>query len=138
MVKRVLITSDFGEHKLPKWISWAKVIIDADDLPLNVSRETLQSNRFLKQIKNIVVTRFIQAMQRTSEEDVEKYKEILKVYNPILKLGVIETAAEGKTGNRDKLSSLLRFDTTLRDGISLQDYVDNRKEGQSQVCLFSH
>lgn len=60
MVKRVLITSDFGEHKLPKWISWIKVIIDADDLPLNVSRETLQSNRFLKQIKNIVISRFIQ------------------------------------------------------------------------------
>lgn len=60
MVKRVLITSDFGEHKLPKWISWIKAIIDADDLPLNVSRETLQSNRFLKQIKNIVISKFIQ------------------------------------------------------------------------------
>ncbi|CCA70224.1 related to HSP82-Heat shock protein [Serendipita indica DSM 11827] len=138
LVKRVLITSEFGEHRLPKWISWAKVIIDADDLPLNVSRETLQSNRFLKQIKNIIITRFIQVMQKTAEEDVEKYKEILKVYNPILKLGVIETAAEGKTGNRDKLSSLLRFDTTLRTGISLQDYVDNRKEGQNQIFFLAN
>ncbi|PVG03593.1 heat shock protein Hsp90, partial [Serendipita vermifera] len=138
MVKRVFITSEFGEHKLPKWISWIKVIIDADDLPLNVSRETLQSKKFLKQIKNIVVTRFIQLMTKTAEEDPEKYKEVLKVYNPVLKLGVIETAIEGKGGSRDKLAGLARWDTTLRDGISLQDYIEGRKEGQNQIYFLAN
>jgi len=108
LVKGVLITSDFGEHKLPKWISWIKVLIDADDLPLNVSRETLQSNRFLRQIKNIVITRFIQSMTRIAEEEPERYKEILKGYNQVLKLGVVETAMEGKGGNKDKLAALTR------------------------------
>lgn len=138
MVKRVLITSDFGEHKLPKWISWIKVLIDADDLPLNVSRETLQSTRFLRQIKNIVVTRFIQAMTKVAEEEPERYMEILKNYNHVLKLGVIETAIEGKSGNRDKLAGLTRWDTTLRKGISLEEYVEGRKEGQNQIYFLAN
>lgn len=138
MVKRVLITSDFGEHKLPKWISWIKVLIDADDLPLNVSRETLQSTRFLRQIKNIVVTRFIQAMTKVAEEEPERYTEILNNYNHVLKLGVVETAIEGKSGNRDKLAGLTRWDTTLRKGISLGEYVEGRKEGQNQIYFLAN
>ncbi|KAG8812386.1 hypothetical protein FRC18_002978 [Serendipita sp. 400] len=138
MVKRVFITSEFGDHKLPKWMSWIKVIIDADDLPLNVSRETLQSNRFLKQIKNIVTARFIQTMTKTAEEDPEKYLQVLKTYNTIMKLGVIESAMEGKSGNRDKLTGLIRWDTTLRNNISLQDYVDARKEGQNQIFFLAN
>jgi HSP90 family molecular chaperone len=48
-------------------------------------------------------------MTKTAEEDPEKYAEVLKVYNPVLKLGVIETAIEGKSGNRDKLAGLARY-----------------------------
>lgn len=92
-------------------------------------------------------------MTKISEEEPERYTEILKVYNQVLKLGAIETAVEGKNSNRDKLAGLTRFeihnccfglaltisdrwDTTLRQGISLQDYIDARKEGQSQVRIF--
>lgn len=92
-------------------------------------------------------------MTKISEEEPERYTEILKVYNQVLKLGAIETAVEGKNSNRDKLAGLTRFeiqnccfglaltisdrwDTTLRQGISLQDYIDARKEGQNQVRIF--
>lgn len=101
---RFVQASFYLEHVL----TVAQVLIDADDLPLNVSRETLQNNRFLRQIKNIVVTQFIKAMTKISEEDPERYTSILKNYNHVLKLGVIETAVEGKTGNRDKLAGLVR------------------------------
>ena len=89
MVKRVFITNDLGiEEPLPKWASWVKVVVDgkdlfpaeystillnqltADDLPLNVSRETLQQNKFLKQIKKIIVKRLIQLLQRLAEGEV--------------------------------------------------------------------
>jgi HSP90 family molecular chaperone len=91
-------------------------------------------------------------MTKISEEEPERYSEILKAYNQVLKLGAIETAVEGKNSNRDKLAGLTRFeirgaragyvltnldrwDTTLRQGISLQDYIDARKEGQNQVRI---
>jgi len=65
--------------------------VDADDLPLNVSRETLQSTRFLKQIKQIIVKRLVQLLTRLAEEDTPKYEEIMKVYGNALKLGSVES-----------------------------------------------
>ena len=67
-----------------------KVIIDAEDLPLNVSRESLQSNKFVKQIKQIVIKRLIQLLNQISEKDPEKYQEINKIYRNALKLGAVE------------------------------------------------
>ncbi|KAI6164847.1 cation-transporting ATPase [Pisolithus thermaeus] len=110
------------------WASWVRVIIDAEDLPLNVSRETLQSSAFLKQIRGIVVRRLIQLFTKISEEDPEKFAEISKVYRTVLKLG----AAEDQK-NRGKIVPLLRFDTNQRNTTSLDDYVKNKKQGQKQI-----
>lgn len=99
MVKRVFITSDFGDHSLPKWATWVKVVVDADDLPLNVSRETLQSNAFLRQLKSIVLKRLLQLFSKIQEEDQEKFEKIQGVYGSILKLGAVED-----TKNREKLT----------------------------------
>lgn len=133
MVKHVFITSDLGEYNLPKWASWIRVIIDglvspafiskqtidahlAEDLPLNVSRETPQSSAFLKQIRGIVVRRLIQLFTKIAEEDNDKFAEIQKVYHTILKLG---TAEDEK--NRQKIASLVRFSTNQRNSTSLDD-----------------
>jgi heat shock protein beta len=148
----VLITSDLGEYALPKWASWVKVVIDgalfhstqeiyadlyschlADDLPLNVSRETLQSSSFLKQIKQIIIRRLIQLFSKIAEDDQEKYEEITKVYGTVLKLGASE---DGK--NRDKLAALVRLNTNQRNGASFDSvsgYVD--LERGSDVVPFS-
>lgn len=128
MVKRTFITSDLGDHSLPKWASWVKVVIDADDLPLNVSRETLQSNRFLKQLKGIIVKRLIQVFTKISDEDPEKFREIEKTYGSIFKLGAVEDLK-----NREKLASLTRFTTTQRNETSLDQYLANKKKGQKQI-----
>lgn len=56
-VRRVFITSDLGENFLPKYLNWAKIFVDADDLPLNVGRDSLQKSRALTQIKNNLVKR---------------------------------------------------------------------------------
>lgn len=56
-VRRVFITSDLGENFLPKYLNWVKIFVDADDLPLNVGRDSLQKSRALTQIKNNLVKR---------------------------------------------------------------------------------
>ena len=92
----------------------------ADDLPLNVSRETLQSNSFLRQLKGIIIKRLIQLFTKIFEEDPEKFREIEGVYGSIFKLGAVED-----TKNRDKLAALTRFTTTQRNETTL-DQVDLR------------
>lgn len=149
MVKRVFITSDLGEEGMPKWASWVRAIVDgksssltpltpfhtscthalshdlhprtAEDLPLNVSRETLQNNKFLKQIKNIIVKRVIGLFTKIAEEEPAKWAEVQKVYGNVLKLGAVED-----TKNRDKLAPLCRFTTNVRNDTSLD-----------QVCSYS-
>ncbi|KAF7352824.1 HSP90-domain-containing protein [Mycena venus] len=128
MVKRVFITSDLGEDVLPKWASWVKAVMDAEDLPLNVSRETLQSTRFLRQMKQIIMKRILQLFTRISEDDEEKFKKISEVYNSVFKLGAVEDVK-----NRDKLTALARFSTNQRNHTSLAQYLENKKQGQKQV-----
>ncbi|KAF8528822.1 cation-transporting ATPase [Hysterangium stoloniferum] len=126
--KRVFITNDFGEDTLPKWISWLKAIIDAEDLPLNVSRETLQSTRFLHQIKQALIRRLIQLIQRISDEDPEKFDKISNVIGSPLKLGAVDAEKD-----RPKLAALTRFATNQRNATTLDEYVKNKKKGQKQI-----
>ncbi|KAF8312260.1 heat shock protein Hsp90, partial [Clavulina sp. PMI_390] len=128
LVKRVFITSDFGDNGLPKWISWLKAIVDADDLPLNVSRETLQSTRFLKQVKQVLINKAIALLARISEEDPEKYKKVIEVYGAALKLGAVESAKE-----RQKIVGLTRWSTNLRNFTSLDQIVGDKKKGQNHI-----
>ncbi|KAK0468346.1 Hsp90 protein-domain-containing protein, partial [Desarmillaria tabescens] len=138
MVKRVFITNDLGDDGLPKWASWVKVVVDAEDLPLNVSRETLQSNLFLRQLKQIILKRIIQLFTRLSEEG-EKLEEMHKTYGSVLKLGAVEDLK-----NRDKLTALTRFATNQRESVSLdqarsrwKSYLENKKQGQKQIFFLA-
>jgi len=132
MVKRTFITSDFGEDYLPKWASWVRAIIDADDLPLNVSRETLQNHSFIRQIKQTILKRIIQTFTRLAEEEPDKFEKAQKVYGNVFKLGAVEDSK-----NRDKLVPLIRFATNQRNSTSLDEYVENKKAGQKQIFYVS-
>jgi heat shock protein beta len=127
MVKRVLITSDLGEEGLPKWASWVKAVVDADDLPLTVSRETLQSTRFLKQLKQSIIKRLVQTFTRISEDE-EKFADMQKSFGSVLKLGAIDDQK-----NRNKLVALTRYSTNQRTVTSLDQYLENKKQGQKQI-----
>ncbi|KIM90780.1 hypothetical protein PILCRDRAFT_59180, partial [Piloderma croceum F 1598] len=128
MVKRVFITSDLGEDAMPKWASWIKVVIDAEDLPLNVSRETLQSTKFLKQLKQVILRHLIQLIGRLAEEEPEKFSELQKNFGSVLKLGAVEDKK-----NSNKLALLARFATNQRNSTSFNQYLENKKEGQKQI-----
>jgi HSP90 family molecular chaperone len=88
----------------------------ADDLPLNVSRETLQNTRFLRQLQSIITRRLIQMIQRIAKEDPEKYADIYKQYGGTLKLGAFDDKK-----NAEKLYPLLRFATNQRNFTSLDE-----------------
>lgn len=128
MVKRVFITSDLGEDALPKWANWVKVVVDAEDLPLNVSRETLQNNAFLKQLRNIVLRRLLQLLARIQDEETEKWADIEETFGNVFKLGAVEDRK-----NRDKLVNLVRFATNQRNSTSLDQYLENKKKGQDKI-----
>lgn len=114
MVKHVFITSEFGNDRLPKWASWVQVIIDADDLSLNVSRETLQSSKFVKQMRGIILRHLLILFNKLATEDPEKWALITKNYGMIFKFGAAEDSK-----NRDRLVNLVRFESTQRKDITL-------------------
>ncbi|EFI27700.1 cation-transporting ATPase [Coprinopsis cinerea okayama7 len=128
LVKRTFITSDLGENSLPKWANWVKVVIDAEDLPLNVSRETLQSNRFLKQMRTTILKRLIQLFAKLEKEEPRKWEKFQKTYGSVIKLGAVEDAK-----HRDKLAALTRFTTNQRNDTSYDQYVANMRKGQDQI-----
>ncbi|THH19791.1 hypothetical protein EW146_g1461 [Bondarzewia mesenterica] len=113
-------------------LGWVKVVVDAEDLPLNVSRETLQNTAFLKQLKQLIIRRLIQIFTRIADEDPTKFAEILKVYGNVFKLGSVEDLK-----NREKLVPLTRFATNQRNSTSLDEYLENKKQGQKQIFYVS-
>ncbi|KAJ3270285.1 hypothetical protein HDV01_000400 [Terramyces sp. JEL0728] len=127
-VKRVFITDELSDF-LPKWLGFLKVLIDTDDIPLNVSRETLQNHAFLKIIKNKIISKALDLLIQLSEDDEEKFKLIHKEYKQAFRYGLYDA----KTTHRKKLLKLLRFESSSKEYTSLQEYVDRMKEGQPQI-----
>jgi len=153
-VRKVLITDEF-EDLLPQYLNFVKGVIDSDDLPLNVSRETLQQHKVLKVMGKKLVRKCLEMLrklaQKASKEattdvdesdevesnDAEKtdpYIAFWEQFGKNIKLGLVEDSS-----NRTKLSKLLRFKTSKSDGgwISLEDYVENMKEDQEYIYYIS-
>ncbi|KAG9293348.1 hypothetical protein G9A89_007594 [Geosiphon pyriformis] len=127
-VKRVFITDEFIDF-IPKYLQFVRAVVDADDLPLNVSRETLQQHKTLVLIKKRLIKKILELISILSKDE-EKYPKFIKEYGTSLKLGAIEDER-----NRRKVAKLLRFPSSFKNGnlTSLDDYISRMKKGQEGI-----
>ena len=127
-VKRVFIT-DNDKELLPQYLRFVRGIIDAEDLPLNVSREILQQNKLLANIKNASAKKILSELSKLSKADKAKYEEFYKEFGKALKEGLYSDWS-----NRDALMDLLRFKSTKsEESVSFEDYVSNMIADQKNI-----
>uniref|UniRef100_A0AAQ4NV75 Endoplasmin n=1 Tax=Gasterosteus aculeatus aculeatus TaxID=481459 RepID=A0AAQ4NV75_GASAC len=130
-VRRVFITDDFNDM-MPKYLNFVKGVVDSDDLPLNVSRETLQQHKLLKVIRKKLVRKSLDMIKKIAEAQYNE--KFWKEFGTNIKLGVIEDHSY-----RTRLAKLLRFQTSNSDTevASLEQYVERMKEKQDKIYFMA-
>ncbi len=126
-VKRVFITDD-DKELLPSYLRFVKGVIDSEDLPLNVSREILQQNKILANIRSASVKKILSEIERLSKDE-KNYHKFYEPFGKVLKEGLY-----GDFENKEKLLELLRFYSKDKgEWISLKEYKENLKENQKSI-----
>lgn len=132
-VKRVFITEEHAEI-VPAYLRFLRGVVDSEDLPLNISRETLQANPMLSKIKDAVTKKILSELKKKAESDESAYKEFWKNFGAVLKEGLCEA-----TSPREAILDACRFYSTASstsgdDNItSLDGYISRMKEGQDTI-----
>jgi len=130
-IRKVFITDD-AEQLMPRYLRFIKGIIDANSLPLNVSREILQQSKQISTIKSGAVKKVLGMLENLAKNEPEKFETFWSQFGSVIKEGPIEDH-----GNKDRIAKLLRFASTHTDSnkqtVSLEDYVGRMKEGQDKI-----
>ncbi len=127
-VRRVLVMEN-SEELLPKWLRFFKGLVDSEDLPLNVSRETLQDSRIVRTIRKQVVQQGLALLEELEKERPADYEAFWETFGPVLKEGLHFDPEE-----RTRISKLLRFSSSTEEkGTSLAGYVERMKPEQKDI-----
>jgi molecular chaperone HtpG len=128
-VKRMLVREN-SEELLPRWMRWVRGAVDSPDLPLNVSREMLQSDRHVRQIRRVLTKKVLDALKKMLESDRQKYETFWRELGRAVKEGV-----DSDFENRDALLGLLLFGSSREAEAlgTLKEYVERMPEGQNDI-----
>ena len=130
-IRKVFITDD-AEQLMPRYLRFVRGIIDANSLPLNVSREILQQSKQITSIKSGAVKKVLGMLENVAKNEPEKYETFWAQFGQVIKEGPIEDHS-----NKERVAKLLRFATTHADtdkqNVALEDYVSRMKEGQDKI-----
>jgi molecular chaperone HtpG len=127
------------QHKnpdlLPEYLGFVKGMVDSPDIPLNISRETLQENRVVMKISGILVKQVLSYLEKKAKNSPEEYNQFWKEHGKLFKLSYTDFA------NKDKIMELLRFNSSACESeeelISLADYAERMKDGQKEIYYYS-
>lgn len=128
--RKVLIDAA-PKELLPDWMRFVKGVVDSADIPLNISRETMQDSALIRKLGSVISKRVLRMFEKEAEADPEKYRSFYRKFERFFKEGVANDY-----GNRDALSKLLRFESSMTDTGSLcgfSDYVARMKDGQDSI-----
>ncbi|CAK9021904.1 unnamed protein product [Durusdinium trenchii] len=107
--RRVMVKKH-ADGVIPKWLHWMKGIVDCEDMPMNISRESMQDTRLMEKLSMAVVRRILRFLQQEAKKDPEKYQKFFRGYSYFLKAGLIEDKEGNFSRHKDDLLKLLRFE----------------------------
>ncbi|MBO9310192.1 MAG: molecular chaperone HtpG [Chloroflexi bacterium] len=127
---RKVLIQDHAKELLPEWMRFVEGVVDSEDLPLNVSREAVQSNRLMQRLKQTITSRVLSELESLAEKSPERYLSFWREFGRLIKEGVITDVA-----NRERLLPLLRFRTLHHPDqlISLRQYVSEMVANQEHI-----
>ncbi len=129
-VRRVLIERG-NKDLIPEYLGFVRGVVDSEDLPLNISRETLQESALLHKISTVVTKHILSQMLKVAKEDKEKYVELWNNHGRLFKIGYTDYA------NREKYAELLRFNSSRSEDakglVSLDEYIERAKPDQKEI-----
>lgn len=132
--RKVLIQPN-SESILPEWLRFVRGVVDSEDIPLNISRETAQDSALIAKLQKVITGRFLKFLDKESQDDPEKYTKFWNTFGMFIKEG-----AMADFSYRKELAKLLRFESSAAEPgklISLADYAGRMKEGQKDIYFIN-
>jgi molecular chaperone HtpG len=130
LYSRNILIDDYNKDLLPEYLRFVQGVVDSEDLPLNVSRETVQSSGLMPKLKKVLTNQVIKELESLAKNNIEKYQTFWQEFGPYLKQGIAANPVDAET-----INPLLRFKTNLNPEAwsSLEEYVSRMKEGQKVI-----
>ena len=130
--RKILIQSK-SKGLFPEWLRFLKGVVDSEDLPLNISRETMQDSALMQKLNKVLTSRFLKFLEDEAKSDADKYAEFFKEFGHFLKEGIVSDYT-----HRDALAKLLRYETSQSEtSVGIADYISRMPEEQKEIYFIT-